>query len=376
MIDKKTKIIVTGGGTGGHVVPLMVVVSELKKHDFDILFVGSGIDLEKKAAEKENIKYKSVLSGKYRRYFSLENFIDPFKIIIGFLQSFWIILTSRPKVIFAKGGYVTYPVVLAGWVLGVPIITHESDIVMGMANKWEAKLARKVCVGFPLENYKDIPLDKIVYTGNPVRKQFNNSAMKPLDDTPSTRFGTSRGRQFDNETKLPIILVTGGSQGARFINQTIAALLNELTKKYHIIHIAGKNDYQWLSKNRWPNYELYDFTENMPELMKKSDLIITRAGANTLAEISALGKSSILIPLPTSANNHQMINAKLYEKNNAAIVLSEKSLSPDNLKSIIDHLVLDKKMLTEIGKNAKNLSQPNSAEAIIEEIMKTISNKP
>lgn len=355
--DKKNKIIVTGGGSGGHVVPLMVVVGELKKQNWDILFVGSGAEIEKKAAEKENLKYRSVSTGKWRRYFSWDNFTDPFKIILGFFQSLFIIITFRPNIIFAKGGYVTFPVVLAGWFLRVPIVIHESDVAMGLANQWEAKFAKKVCVGFPAENYPAIPLERIVYTGNPIRAEFSTSCPSiPLH-------------------RKPIILVTGGSQGARFINQTIAALLKDLTKKYHVIHVAGKNDYEWLSKNRWPNYELYGFTEKMPEFMKSADLIITRAGANTLSEISALGKPSILIPLPTGANNHQVINARVYEKNNAAVVATEKGLTPDNLKSIIDHLMGDIKMMQEIGRKAKELSQPNADTAIVTEIGKALNKK-
>lgn len=356
---KQIKILLTGGGTGGHITPLMAVVEALKKHNCDILFVGSGLDLEEKAAKKLTVKYQSILSGKLRRYFSWQNFIDPFKVIIGFFQSLGIIVSFRPKVIFAKGGYVTMPVVLAAWFLRVPIITHESDVIMGLANRLEAKLAKKICVGFPVENYKDLPLHKIVYTGNPIRKEFlqakrSNDWNKRSDRTTGT------------------ILVTGGSQGSRFINQTIAALLGELTKKYHIIHVSGKNDHEWLKKNSWPNYELYDFTDKIAQLMNKADLIISRSGASTLAEISVLGKPSILIPLSTSANEHQQANAKIYEKKSAAVVVSEKGLTSDNLKDIIDRLMEDKKMLEEISKNTKELSQPNAAEAITEEILRVI----
>jgi UDP-N-acetylglucosamine--N-acetylmuramyl-(pentapeptide) pyrophosphoryl-undecaprenol N-acetylglucosamine transferase len=351
---KPIRIVVTGGGTGGHVVPLMTIVEALKKQNFEVLYIGSGVEIEKNAAKKAGIEYKKVLTGKLRRYFSWQNFIDPFKIFIGSKQSFWHLLFFKPKVIFAKGGYVTFPVVLAGWFLGIPIITHESDIMMGLANRWEVKFAKKICVGFPVENYKDIPLDKIVYTGNPIKSEF---------------FSTHPSTPLNHK---PIILVTGGSQGARFINQTIASLLNVLTKKYHIIHVAGKNDFEWLSKNRWPDYELYEFTDKMPEFMKMSSLIITRAGAQTLAEISYLGKPSILIPLPTSANNHQAINGKLYEKNNAAVVISEKGLTPESLASIIEHLMNDGKLLREIGNNAKKISNPDAAKAITNEIKKVI----
>lgn len=354
---EKINILITGGGTGGHVVPLLAVAEELKKHTADILFVGSGLEMEKEAAKKLDIRYKSILSGKLRRYFHWQNFIAPFKILLGFFQSLAIILSFRPRVIFAKGGYVTFPVVLAGWLMRISIIIHESDVVMGLANRWEAKMAKKVCLGFPVENYRHLPLNKIVYTGNPLRKEFLQK---------DTRY------KIQDRNKLPTILIIGGSQGARFINQSIASLLDKLTKKYYIIHIAGKNDYQWLKKNSWPNYELYDFTDKVLELMEKADLIISRAGANTLAEISILAKPSILIPLPTGASNHQGENAKVYEKNNAAVVVSESGLTPESLKDIIERLLEDKKMLMEIGNRAKELSQPNASEAIAEEIIKLV----
>ena len=350
---KKIKVVVTGGGTGGHIMALMAVVKELKKHNCEIIYIGSGNKMEKESAKKESINYKSVMSGKFRRYFSWENFIDPFKIVIGFKQSLWHLTFNRPDIIFAKGGYVTYPVVSAGWVLGIPIITHESDSVMGLANKMEAKMAKKVCVGFPIDFYKNIPLNKLVFTGNPIREDFADCDISIKN----------------KKNKLETILITGGSQGARFINQIVAANLRQLTKKYYIIHIAGKDDYQWLNQNRWPNYKLCDYTDKMPEFMRQADLVVSRAGANTLAEISACGKPSILIPLPTSANNHQQVNAKIYEKKGAAIVLSEKGLTSDNFLDVIENLMADKKLLAEISANCKEMSEKNSTQAIVNEIL-------
>lgn len=350
------RILVTGGGSGGHVMPLEAVVEELKIHHYEMLYVGSGIPLEKEMAARQSLAYQAVFSGKYRRYFSWHNLIDPFKILIGFFQSLVIILSFKPNVVFAKGGYVTLPVVLAAWVLAKPIIIHESDAVMGSANRWGSKLARKICVGFPVEYYHGVPLDKIIYTGNPVRKQFNNLAMK----------------QFSNKTQLPTILITGGSQGARFINQIIAAISPKLTEKYHIIHISGKNDYGWLVKNKWSNYELYDFTNKIPELMKKADLVISRAGANAIAELANLAKPSILIPLPSAASNHQNANTTILEKNNAAVVLRENSLTAESLLDIINLLLSDKKMLADLSTQIKKFVQPESASTIAQEISQLI----
>ncbi|MCL5795868.1 MAG: undecaprenyldiphospho-muramoylpentapeptide beta-N-acetylglucosaminyltransferase [Patescibacteria group bacterium] len=342
------RILVTGGGTGGHVMPLEAVVEGLKERKAEILYVGSGLAMERAMAQRQGIAYGSVSSGKYRRYFSWQNLIDPFKILIGFFQSLGIILSFKPNIIFAKGGYVTFPVVLAGWLLGKPIIVHESDVIIGSANRWEAKLAKKICVGFPAENYPDLPLDKIVFTGNPVRKQFNNITIK----------------QYNNKSDLPIILITGGSQGARFINQIIASMLAELTKKYHIIHLAGKNDYEWLRKNNWPNYELYEFSDKMPEMMKKADLVISRAGANTISELAFLKKPAIIIPLPSAANNHQEANAKILEKANAAVVLREPALTEESLLDIINLILADKKMMQELSAQIGKFAQPDAAKEI------------
>ncbi len=357
--DKTIKVILTGGGTAGHVWPLISVWQELKsysyKYKFDFLFVGSKNGPEKKLIQTQGIKYAGINSGKLRRYFSFENFIDPFKVIGGFFASIKIISSFKPDVIFAKGGYVTLPLVLAAKMCKIPIIIHESDIVMGLANSIEAKLANKVCVGWPAQFYNNIPINKIVYTGNPIRKEFSKFLL--------TSYTLSH---------KPVILITGGSQGAHFINEIISKIINELVKKYHLIHVCGQKDYEWLKKYENDNYKLYNFTDKMPELMAKSDLIISRSGANTLAEISSLAKPSILIPLPSAANNHQVKNAEIYAKKNAAIVLQQNSLNPNNLLDIINNLMSDKKLLEAMSAQTKSLFHPDSSEEIAEEILKII----
>lgn len=349
--NHKSNIIVTGGGSGGHIMPLEAVVEELRSEKTDILYIGSGLFLEKEMAKRQNIGYKSILTGKLRRYSSWLNLIDPFKIIIGFVQSIYIILTFRPNVIFAKGGYVTLPTVIAGWILSTPIIIHESDAIMGLANRIEARLARRVCVGFPLDNYINLPLSKLIYTGNPVRQEFLKVAGYQL-----------------KANKLKTILITGGSQGARFINNTVAAIMERLTQRYHIIHISGENDYGWLKQNNWQNYKLYNFSNEMPKLMQSANLVISRASANTMAEIAMLGKPTILIPIANSANNHQMANARILEKQNAALVLSENQLSPESLLNIIDSLFSDEKLLQSMSRQIKEFTNIDAARAIKDEI--------
>jgi UDP-N-acetylglucosamine--N-acetylmuramyl-(pentapeptide) pyrophosphoryl-undecaprenol N-acetylglucosamine transferase len=307
------KILVTGGGTGGHVVPLMAVVDELKKKKAQILYVGSGNQIEKDLAKERKIDYKVISTGKWRRYFDLNNFIDIFKVVIGFIQSFFIILSFRPDVIFSKGGYVGLPVVYAASVLGKKIYIHETDSVLGLANKKSIDKCVKIFTGYPPKYYPEIPASKIVYTGNPIRDDFRQVKKKKI---------------FTNNKKT--ILITGGSQGARFINQTIAKILPDLTQKYNIIHISGKIDFEWLSKNKkdWKNYKLLEFAlpRDFAGFMKSSDLVVSRAGG-TIAEIAYCGKPAIIIPLPTSANAHQEKNAEILEKENSAIVVSYYYLS-------------------------------------------------
>jgi UDP-N-acetylglucosamine--N-acetylmuramyl-(pentapeptide) pyrophosphoryl-undecaprenol N-acetylglucosamine transferase len=354
MEDKvKKRILITGGGSGGHVTPLEAVIENFNRDDYNILYVGSGIKFETDMAQRQKIKYKKILVGKYRRYFSWQNIVDLFKVKIGIWQSIFIIMSFKPSVIFAKGGYVTLPVVVAGWVLRVPIVIHESDTIMGLANKIEAKLAKKVCVGFSIDNYPTLLLEKIIYTGNPVRKSFLTTKI--------------------SKNSLKTILVTGGSQGSRFINQIIASILPKLTSYFRVIHISGKNDYQWLKKNDWSNYELYDYTDRMAQLMSKSDLIISRSSANTLAEIAMLGKPSILIPIKYSANNHQLANAKVYEKNSASVVYSEDQLGPDSFFDIIKSILDDEKILLSMSQNAKNLANPDASSAIVGVIKELIT---
>lgn len=356
--NKTIKIVLTGGGTAGHIWPVIAVVEELRKlnKNLDFLFISSSFNNDEQIIDKYNLNYKAIHSGKVRRYFDWNNFIDPFKVIKGFFQAIKILKKNQPNVIFAKGGYTTFPVVLAGWLLKIPIIIHESDSIMGLANKMEAKLAKRVCVGFSENYYPNISRQKIVYTGNPVRSEFIQAK-----------------RSNDSNRRSNTILITGGSQGAHFINQTILAILPKLTKKYHVIHICGKSDYTECKKNTFSHYELYNFTDKIPELMKRANLIITRAGAGTLAEISSLSKPAIIIPLPTSANNHQAQNAQVYKEHKAAAVIIEQNIIPDNLRIIIEGLLNNKSLLKVMSINSYKLFKKDAAALIAREILKLTS---
>lgn len=343
----KKKIILTGGGTAGHISPILAICEVLKtNHQIDFLYVGGKNNLEKDLAQKNNLPFKGIITGKRRNYFSFSNFIDFFKILIGIIQSYFLILSYKPNIIFAKGGYVAFPLVFTAKLFKIPLVIHESDTMMGKSNRYAVSYARKICLGFPVKYYQDIPMEKAVYTGTPVIKAFFTVAKEK-----NTR---------------PTILITGGSQGSEKLNNIITEILPELSKKYEIYHIAGeKNILKQREKFSNEHYHPLGFTDNMAELMNKADLIVSRSGANTLAEISALGKPSILVPLLSSHLNHQEINANIYEKANAAVNLSESYLTSSSLGSIINRLMEDEKLRNLLGESAKQFCGKDSVQEII-----------
>lgn len=343
------RIILTGGGTAGHIFPILALIDNLKSNSrVSYLYVGSRSGQEKEIAAKAEVRFKGIFTGKRRNYFSFSNFVDFFKIIFGLIQAYFIVVSFKPDIIFSKGGYAAFPIVFWAKRFKIPLVVHESDSVMGGLNSYASRFAKKVCVGFPVEYYKDqhVPFEKLVYTGTPLRKEFNN--------------------QTSQKSERPTILITGGSQGAAKINSLILEIAPELVKKFDVYHLVGKNDFEEI-KDSFKNehYYMLDFAENMPELMAKSDLIIARAGS-TVAEISALGKASILIPLPTSHLNHQTKNAQIYADKNAAVLLSEKGLTSSSLLSIINHLMEDSVFRNLIAHHSKEFATENAAKEIID----------
>lgn len=340
-------ILLTGGGTAGHVWPVLEVARSLQKNRrVKLLYIGSRQGIEKSLIKELNIPYKAIITGKRRAYFSFSNVWDIFKIFIGILQAFFILLFFRPKVIFAKGGYVTVPIIFWSKNFKIPLVIHESDAVMGRANLWAANKAQKICLGFPLEYYtQKLPLEKLIYTGIPINAEFNQTQIKTGE--------------------RPKLLITGGSQGSSKINDLIFDILPQLLEKYEIFHVAGEHDFKRLGKIQHRFYHLYDFTKQMAKFMRDADLVIARAGASTLMEIAATSKPSIIIPLESAANNHQKQNAHIFFKNNAAVVLNENGLTSTSLLSIIDNLLSDKETLKLLGHHAHSFYQKKAAEEIV-----------
>lgn len=341
------RIILTGGGTAGHIWPIIAICKEFKKQESIYLYVGSRGGLEQKISSEKSINFRAISVGKIRNYFSFLNFIDPFKILFGLVESYFIIKKFKPDVIFSKGGYVAVPVLFWAKTMKIPTVLHESDAVIGKTTRWGSKFAKSVCTGFPVENYNldNLPVEKFIYTGIPLRSEFINAV-------PTS--------QSDIET----ILITGGSQGSAKINGVVFEILNELLANYRVIHLTGERDFSKFSVIKNKNYEVFSFTEQMPELLKAADLIVTRSGS-TMAEISYLAKPSILIPLSTASLKHQEANANFYARHNAAEVIYEKDLTPTNLLNTINQVMKNDHKRRELSDNIKMLSKPNAVKEII-----------
>lgn len=360
------RIVLTGGGTGGHIFPLIAVAKKLKEKlgdEMEFLYLGSSNKLEKEAMSRENIPIRHILSGKMRRYFSWRNFIDIFKIPIGFIQSFWILLKFMPDVVFSKGGYVSFPVVLAAWLYRIPVLSHESDAMPGIANRILGKFSSRIAISYPSAR-KYFLESKVVLTGNPIREEI------PQGNSVVAR------EHFKLEESKPVILVMGGSQGASSINKAIIKILPEILHQAQIIHQTGENNFDknvhlaaemGIKAGRSGYYPVpFLQTSELKDVLAVSDLIVSRAGANSIANIAAVGKPSILIPLPTAANNHQQINAYEVARIGGALVLEESNLGETMLLKEIRRLLKDEELRNEMAHKIRAFYHSEAANKIVD----------
>ncbi|MDD5639746.1 MAG: undecaprenyldiphospho-muramoylpentapeptide beta-N-acetylglucosaminyltransferase [Candidatus Pacebacteria bacterium] len=364
------KIVLTGGGTGGHVFPLIAISRKIKdiKNNSEIFYIGPRDLFTKNAFDYENIPIKTIFSGKIRRYFNIhsifQNIIDIFfKIPIGFFQSVIYLSKIKPDFIFSKGGYGGIPVIFAGNLLKIPIFLHESDSIAGLANKIAGKFAKKIFVSFPIEYVKNLPKEKLIYTGSPIRRGI-------LSGNP-----ISAQKIFHLSEKKPILLILGGSQGSKRINTIIIENLDYLLENFEIIHQTGRIDYKRIVKYKNDNYHIYDFLseEEIGHALCCADCIISRSGSSSIAEISASEKPSILIPLPESAQNHQVYNAYIYEKSKACIVIEEKDFTKEKLVDSIDRIMNPKKR-KDFCKAAKDFAKKDADKIIAKKILEEIND--
>jgi UDP-N-acetylglucosamine--N-acetylmuramyl-(pentapeptide) pyrophosphoryl-undecaprenol N-acetylglucosamine transferase len=356
------RIAFTGGGTGGHVFPGIAVYQTLaEKLDADMFWIGSRGGMEKRILAAYNIPCVGIPTGKLRRYLSLKNFFDLWRVLAGIFHSLFILLARRPHLLFSKGGYVSVPPVLAARALGIPVVTHESDFDPGLATRINSRCAAKILVSYPeTARYFSAPLrKKVVVTGNPVR-----AAILAGD--------AARGKEIAGcAPGTPLVLVLGGSLGSAAVNRLVVAIAKDLCRRAFIVHQTG-TPLSVADRDAIPvqGYMARPFFyEELPHLLAAAALVIGRAGANTLWELAAAGKPSVLIPLPgKTSRGDQIRNARVFEEIGAAVVLPEESARPVDLLAIVENLLDNKERLHVMGEAARRIFISDSRERIAAEL--------
>jgi len=384
------KIVLTGGGSGGHIFPLIAIVREFRslylqmrfeqslnvfgekippdqmpKEHLEIYYLGPRDDFSLILLNQEGVKTKEILAGKLRRYFSfkslLENIFDIFiKTPIGIIQSFFRLFFLAPDLIFSKGGHGSFPVVVAGWLLGVPIFLHESDVDPGLVNWLLAKFAKKIFVSFP--KTEKFPPSKMILVGNPIRTEILQGSIEEAK------------QNFKVVGDRPVILVLGGSQGAQRINDLILAILPNLVAEFEVFHQAGENNFLkvvaeakvTIPDNQEIYYHPFPFFQELEykQVLALADLVVGRAGAGTIFELAAAGKPSILIPLPEAAQGHQLKNAYAFAKTGATVVIEEANLTPNFFLEKLKFLFSLPLEREKMAKAALAFAKPGAAKAI------------
>lgn len=319
-------IVLTGGGTAGHVTPNIAMIPRLKELGYKISYIGSYEGIEKKLIEELGIPYYGISSGKLRRYFDVKNFTDPFRVLKGFMEAKKLMKELKPDVVFSKGGFVTVPVVIAASRRKIPTFIHESDMTPGLANKICIPFATKVCCNFP-ETISNLPKDKAVLTGTPIRQELlTGSKEKGLAFT-----GLSPDK--------PVILIIGGSLGATAVNEAVRSILPELLEDFQVVHLCGKGKLDENLKNT-KGYVQYEYIKKeLADLFALADIVISRAGANAICELSALNKPNLLIPLSARASRgDQILNARSFEHLGYSKVLEEEEITKDSLLDAVHDL--------------------------------------
>ena len=345
------RIILTGGGTAGHVTPNIALLPRLKELQYDIHYIGSYNGIEKELIEQFGIPYHGISSGKLRRYFSLQNFTDPFRVVKGLGEAKKFVKLLNPDVIFSKGCFVSVPVVLAGKSRRVPTIIHESDMTPGLANKLSIPSATKVCCNFP-ETLKHLPEGKAVLTGSPIRQELLSG----------DKYKAREFLRFSSDK--PVIMVVGGSLGSVAVNEAVRGILPELLKTFQVIHLCGKGKADDSLQNL-EGYAQFEYVkEELKDLFALTDIVISRAGANAICELLALHKPNLLIPLSANASRgDQILNARSFERQGYSIVLEEEELNKQTLLDSITRLYENKNTYIDAMKNSP---QQNSIDTIIE----------
>jgi UDP-N-acetylglucosamine--N-acetylmuramyl-(pentapeptide) pyrophosphoryl-undecaprenol N-acetylglucosamine transferase len=381
------RILAVGGGSGGHVTPVVAVLREIKKSHprADIRFW-----CDRKFAPQarglisnlnHNIKVQTVIAGKFRRYHHLSairqllwfslvmlNIRDGIFVFCGFIQSFIKLITWRPDVVFCKGGYVCLPVGVAAHLLNIPLVIHDSDAHPGLTNRILSRFAKKIATGAPL-SYYNYPAEKASYVGIPISSEFH-------EFSEAEKINAKKLWQVDE--KKPLVVVTGGGLGASRINDAVALTLDELLEFSSVILISGDNQYdelRALTPQNSPDFQLHNFvSKNMAELLGAADVVVTRAGATTILELAALAKPTIIIPNGRLTGGHQLKNAAVYENADAAIIVDEAEMGadPELLVSAIKDILNNREQTKQMSKSLKSFARPNAAADVSDMILSCV----
>ncbi len=351
-------IVLTGGGTAGHVTPNIALIPRLKELGYQISYIGSYEGIEKKLIEELGIPYYGISSGKLRRYFDLKNFSDPFRVLKGFRQARKLLKELKPDVVFSKGGFVTVPVVIAAKKCGIPAIIHESDMTPGLANKLCLSSAAKICCNFP-ETVNSLPKDKAVLTGTPIRREL-------MDGDKET------AREFCGFTdEKPVLMVIGGSLGAASVNENIRKILPELLKDFQVIHLCGKGKTDESLKSTEGYVQFEYIKDELPDLFALADIVVSRAGANAICELNALKKPNLLIPLSANASRgDQILNARSFERQGFSMVMEEEEITEQTLLDAVHKLYANRKTYISAMSDSKHMDSIHQITSIIEECVR------
>ena len=351
-------IVLTGGGTAGHVTPNIALIPRLKELGYDISYIGSLDGIEKKLIEELNIPYYGIASGKLRRYFDLKNFSDPFKVLKGYAQSRKLLKKLKPDVIFSKGGFVTVPVVVAAKSCKIPAIIHESDMTPGLANKLAIPSATKVCCNFP-ETLKHLPEEKAVLTGTPIRQELLSG-----DKLEALKFCGFTANK-------PVIMIIGGSLGAAAVNDSMRKILPELLKDFQVVHLCGKGKLDESLQNTEGYIQFEYIKKELADLFALADIVVSRAGANAICELLALQKPNLLIPLSAKASRgDQILNARSFEKQGYSMVLEEEEITNEKLLETIHTLYEKRDDFTNTMKQSNSIDSITKITTLLEDCVK------
>jgi len=378
--EKKYKIIFTGGGTGGHVFPLVAIIRELKKilpkELLDIYYIGPKDSLSEKYISKENVDIRYIYTGKMRRYIGgramLENFIDIFfRIPVGMIQSFFYLYIFSPDLIFGKGGYGSFPIILIAKIFQVPVILHESDAILGATNQFLQKISTEIFVSFP--KTEKVINNKMFVVGNPIREEILKGNKEKAKEI------------FKLNGDKHVILILGGSQGSERINDLFLSSASLFLENFQVIHQCGTNNYQQISaeskatikEDLKKNYYLASFLdeEELSHAYALADLVVSRAGSGSIFEIAAVGRGGVLLPLPEAAQQHQVKNAYAYASVGAGIVFEEENMSPHFFLEKIKELFSPIEQIRIMERNAKNFAKPRAAFVIASYLKEYLTKK-